>query len=83
MSGPKGTNGGSPEQQRVVAGRPLVGSAGIQWIGRRSSMGGAQDTNGWYVGNQWQGARPSMDGTEDSMSWAPGKLWVCTRKLVA
>ena len=72
MAGTKGTNGGCPGQQRVVAGRPLVGSAVIQWIGRRSSMGGAQDTNGWYVGKQWQGVRPSMDGTEDSMGWAPG-----------
>ena len=83
MAGPKGTNGGSPGQQRVVAGRPPVGPGGIQWVGRRSSMGGARYTNGWSLGNQWQGARPSMVGTEDSICWGPGKKWVCNRKLVA
>ena len=83
MAGTKGTYGGSPGQHRVVAGRPLVGSEGIAWVGRRSSMVGAQETNGWYLGNQRQGARPSMVGTEDSICWGPGKKWVCNRKLVA
>ena len=83
MAGAKGTNGGSPGQQRVVPGRPLVGSEGIQWVGRRSSIVGAPETNGWCLGNQWQGSRPSMVGTEDSIRWGPGKKCVRNRKLVA